>query len=92
MILPQIVFSFGDKTQVFHLKDFKKAGERELKLSYVDKIIDNIEGVELVVPRTRNQDCCPYFQSGNYGINGDYPFYRYRKRNATRTFHKSKRY
>ena len=67
------VFIWGQNTSI-PFKGFQEGKRVELKLSYVDKIIDNIEGVELVVPRTRNQALVIHnFQSGNYGINGDYP-------------------
>ena len=67
------VFIWGQNTSI-PFKGFQEGKRVELKLSYVDKIIDNIEGVELVVPRTRNQALVVHnFQSGNYGINGDYP-------------------
>ena len=67
------VFIWGQNTSI-PFKGFQEGKRVELKLSYVDKIIDNIEGVELVVPRTRTQALViNNFQSGNYGINGDYP-------------------
>jgi len=67
------VFIWGQNTSI-PFKGFQEGKRVELKLSHVDKIIDNIQGVELVVPRTRNQATVVHnFFSGNYGINGDYP-------------------
>ena len=67
------VFIWGQNTSI-PFKGFQEGKRVELRLSHVDKIIDNIEGVELVVPRTRNQATVVHnFFSGNYGINGDYP-------------------
>jgi len=67
------VFIWGQNTSI-PFKGFQEGKRVELKLSHVDKIIDNIEGVELVVPRTRNQATVVHnFFSGTYGINGDYP-------------------
>ena len=67
------VFIWGQSTSI-PFKGYQEDRRVELKLSYVDKINDNVEGIELVVPRTRNQALVVHnFLSGTYGINGDYP-------------------
>jgi len=67
------VFIWGQSTSM-PFKGYQEDRRVELKLSYVDKINDNVEGIELVVPRTRNQALVVHnFLSGTYGINGDYP-------------------
>ena len=55
-------------------KGFQEGKRVRLKLSHVDKIKDNIEGIEFVVPRNRNQALVVRnFLSGNFSVNGDYP-------------------
>jgi len=55
-------------------KGFQEGRRVEISLSDVEKIRDNIEGVEFVVPRNRNQALVVRnFLSGNFGIFGDYP-------------------
>ena len=67
------VFIWGQSTSL-PFKGFQEGKGVRLKLSHVDKIKDNIEGIELVVPRSRNQAMVVRnFLSGNYGVNGDYP-------------------
>lgn len=67
------VFIWGQSTSL-PFKGFQEGKGVRLKLSHVDKIKDNIEGIELVVPRSRNQSMVVRnFLSGNYGVNGDYP-------------------
>ena len=67
------VFIWGQNTSI-PFKGFQEGKLVSLKLSHVHKIKDNIEGVELVVPRSRSQALVVRnFLSGRYGINGDYP-------------------
>ena len=67
------VFIWGQNTSI-PFKGFQEGKLVSLKLSHVLKIKDNIEGVELVVPRSRSQALVVRnFLSGRYGVNGDYP-------------------
>ena len=67
------VFIWGQNTSI-PFKGFQEGKLVSLKLSHVHKIKDNIEGVELVVPRSRSQALVfRNFLSGRYGVNGDYP-------------------
>lgn len=67
------VFIWGQNTSI-PFKGFQEGKLVSLKLSHVHKIKDNIEGVELVVPRNRSQALVVRnFLSGRYGVNGDYP-------------------
>ena len=67
------VFIWGQNTSI-PFKGFQEGKLVSLKLSHVHKIKDNIEGVELVVPRSRSQALVVRnFLSGRYGVNGDYP-------------------
>ena len=67
------VFIWGQNTSI-PFKGFQEGKLVSLKLSHVHKIKDNIEGVELVVPRSRSQALVVRnFLSGRYGLNGDYP-------------------
>ena len=67
------VFIWGQNTSI-PFKGFQEEKRVRLKLSHVHKIKENIEGVELVVPRSRSQALVVRnFFSGRYGINGDYP-------------------
>ncbi|MDA9900798.1 ABC transporter permease [bacterium] len=67
------VFVWGQSTSM-PFKGFQEGKRVRLKLSHVDKIKDNIEGVEFVVPRNRNQALVVRnFLSGNFSVNGDYP-------------------
>ena len=67
------VFIWGQNTSI-PFKGFQEGKMVRLKLSHVHKIKDNIEGVELVVPRSRSQALVVRnFLSGRYGVNGDYP-------------------
>lgn len=55
-------------------KGFQEGRSVTLKLSDVKKLEENIEGVEFVVPRNVTQSLVTRnFQSGTYGIAGDYP-------------------
>ena len=67
------VFIWGQSTSM-PFKGYQEGKAVRLKLSHVHKIEENIEGVELVVPRSRRQAfVVRNFLSGNYGVNGDYP-------------------
>ena len=67
------VFIWGQNTSI-PFKGFQEGKIVRLKLSHVHKIKENIEGVELVVPRSRSQALVVRnFLSGRYGVNGDYP-------------------
>ena len=67
------VFIWGQNTSI-PFRGFQEGKLVSLKLSHVHKIKDNIEGVELVVPRSRSQALVVRnFLSGRYGVNGDYP-------------------
>ena len=67
------VFVWGQSTSM-HFKGFQEGKRVRLKLSHVDKIKDNIAGIEFVVPRNRNQALVVRnFLSGNFSVNGDYP-------------------
>ena len=67
------VFVWGQSTSM-PFKGFQEGKRVRLKLSHVNKIKDNVEGVEFVVPRNRNQGLVVRnFLSGTYGIDGDYP-------------------
>ena len=67
------VFVWGQSTS----KPFKgyQDGKRvQLKLSHAKKIEENVEGIEFVVPRNRNQaQVVRNFLSGSFSVNGDYP-------------------
>jgi len=67
------VFDWGQSTSM-PFKGFQEGKRVRLKLSHVDKIKDNIAGIEFVVPRNRNQALVVRnFLSGNFSVNGDYP-------------------
>ena len=67
------VFIWGQNTSI-PFKGFQEGKLVSLKLSHIHKIKENIEGVELVVPRSRSQALVVRnFLSGRYGVNGDYP-------------------
>ena len=67
------VFVWGQSTSI-PFKGFQEGKRVRLKLSHVDKIKDNIAGIEFVVPRNRNQALVVRnFLSGNFSVNGDYP-------------------
>lgn len=67
------VFIWGQNTSL-PFKGFQEGKRVRLKLSHAHKIKENIEGIELVVPRSRSQALVVRnFLSGRYGINGDYP-------------------
>jgi len=67
------VFVWGQSTSM-PFKGFQEGKRVRLKTGHVNKIKDNVEGVEFVVPRNRNQGLVVRnFLSGTYGIDGDYP-------------------
>ena len=67
------VFVWGQSTSM-PIQGFQEGKRVRLKLSHVDKIKDNIAGIEFVVPRNRNQALVVRnFLSGNFSVNGDYP-------------------
>ena len=67
------VFIWGQSTSM-PFKGFQEGKRVRLKLTHTNKIKDNVEGVEFVVPRNRNQALViRNFLSGNFGVSGDYP-------------------
>ncbi|MBN4046928.1 ABC transporter permease [bacterium AH-315-P13] len=55
-------------------KGFQEGKRVRLTLTDVKKVEENIEGIEFVVPRNRNQSLVVRnFLSGNFGVSGDYP-------------------
>ncbi|WAC03708.1 ABC transporter permease [Lacinutrix neustonica] len=55
-------------------KGFQEGRQVQLKISDAHKIEDNVDGIEFVVPRNRNQAVVVHnFLSGNFGVSGDYP-------------------
>ena len=55
-------------------KGFQEGRRVQLTLSDVRKVEENVEGIELVVPRNRTQTLViRNFLSGNFGVSGDYP-------------------
>ena len=67
------VFVWGHNTSK-PFKGFQEGKRVRLKLSHAKKIEENVEGIEFVVPRNRNQAfVVRNFLSGSYSVNGDYP-------------------
>jgi len=67
------VFVWGQSTSK-PFKGFQEGKRVQLKLSHAKKIEENVEGIEFVVPRNRNQALVVRnFLSGSFSINGDYP-------------------
>ena len=67
------VFVWGQSTSK-PFKGFQEGKRVQLKLSHAKKIEENVEGIEFVVPRNRNQALVVRnFLSGSYSVNGDYP-------------------
>lgn len=67
------VFIWGQTTSK-PFKGFQEGKRVQLKLTHTNKIKDNVEGVEFVVPRNRNQSLVVRnFLSGSFGVSGDYP-------------------
>lgn len=67
------VFVWGQVTSK-PFKGFQEGKMVELSISDTEKIRDNIEGIEFVVPRNRNQALViRNFLSGSFTVYGDYP-------------------
>lgn len=67
------VFIWGQSTSK-PFKGFQEGKQVRLSLTDAKKIEENIEGIEFVIPRNRNQALVVRRElSGNFGINGDYP-------------------
>jgi len=67
------VFVWGQSTSK-PFKGFQEGRRVQLSLSDADKIRDNVEGIEFVLPRNQNQAfVVRNFLSGTFGIYGDYP-------------------
>lgn len=67
------VFIWGQQTSKA-FKGFQEGRIVDLTLSGAKKIEKNVEGIEFVVPRSRNQGLVTHdLLSGTFGINGDYP-------------------
>ncbi|NQY05707.1 MAG: ABC transporter permease [Flavobacteriaceae bacterium] len=67
------VFIWGQFTSM-PFKGFQEGKQVRLTLSNVEAIKSEVEGVRFVVPRNRNQaTVLRNFQSGNYGVSGDFP-------------------
>lgn len=67
------VFVWGQSTSK-PFKGFQEGKRVQLKLSHAKKIEENVEGIEFVVPRNRNQSqVVRNFLSGSFSVNGDYP-------------------
>lgn len=67
------VFIWGQVTEK-PFKGFQKGKQVRLKISDVDKIISEIEGIEFAIPRTRRSSTLTKnFKSGTFSINGDFP-------------------
>ena len=67
------VFVWGQSTSK-PFKGFQEGKQVRLTLSDAKKVEENIEGIEFVVPRNRNQALVVNKQlSGSFGINGDFP-------------------
>ncbi|WP_452221078.1 ABC transporter permease [Lacinutrix salivirga] len=55
-------------------KGFQEGRQVQLKISDAKKIEENVDGIEFVVPRNRNQALVIHkFLSGNFSVSGDYP-------------------
>ena len=73
-ILQPTVFLYGGQNTSKPFKGFQEGKRVRLKLSHAKKIEENVEGIEFVVPRNRNQAfVVRNFLSGSYSVNGDYP-------------------
>ena len=67
------VFIWGQRTDL-PFKGFQEGRRVQLSLSDTEKIIENIEGIEFVVPRSQNQATVVRdFLSGSFRVAGDYP-------------------
>ena len=67
------VFIWGQSTSK-PFKGFQEGKRVQFTLTDIKKVEDNVEGIEFVVPRNRNQSLVVRnFLSGNFTISGDYP-------------------
>ena len=67
------VFIWAQSTSM-PFKGFQEGRRPKLKLSQLDKIRNNVPGIELVVPRNQNQaQVVRKFLSGSFGVSGDFP-------------------
>ena len=72
-ISPQIAFLYGETKQVNLLKGFKKENQFIL-IGDVEKIKNEIEGIDLIAPRSQSGGLViRKFQSGSFNISGDFP-------------------
>ena len=67
------VFIWAQSTSI-PFKGFQEGRRPRLKFSQLDKIRNNVPGIELVVPRNQNQaQVVRKFLSGSFGVSGDFP-------------------
>ena len=67
------VFIWAQSTSM-PFKGFQEGRRPKLKFSQLDKIRNNVPGIELVVPRNQNQaQVVRKFLSGSFGVSGDFP-------------------
>ena len=67
------VFIWAQSTSM-PFKGFQEGRRPRLKFSQLDKIRNNVPGIELVVPRNQNQaQVVRKFLSGSFGVSGDFP-------------------
>ena len=67
------VFIWGQSTSK-PFKGFQEGKQVKLSLTDAKNIEENVEGIEFVIPRNRNQALVVRRElSGTFGINGDYP-------------------
>jgi putative ABC transport system permease protein len=67
------VFIWGQRTGM-PFKGFQEGKRVQLSLTDADKVLDNIEGIEFVVPRSQNQvKVTRNLLSGSFQVAGDYP-------------------
>jgi putative ABC transport system permease protein len=67
------IFVMGNTTSI-PFKGFQEGRRVQLTLTDIQKVEDNVEGIEFVVPRSMNQSLViRKFLSGRFNIMGDYP-------------------
>jgi len=67
------VFVWGQSTSK-PFKGFQEGKQVVLTLTDANKVEENVEGIEFVVPRNQNQGTVTRnFLSGSFSVNGDYP-------------------
>ena len=78
------VFIWAQSTSM-PFKGFQEGRRPRLKFSQLDKIRNNVPGIELVVPRNQNQaQVVRKFLSGSFGVSGDFPILdKIQKKNLT---------